>query len=114
MYPTTVVNVKWVLDSVFVNESNISVALHVVSEGEFARPISIGVACSPVIASDVSAGNVLTYVCMHLMCMCVHIIYACTVYFMYALMYMWSTVCMYVHSLYFMCIYTCNPLKHLY
>ena len=43
-----------------------TVALRVVSEGVFVRPISIDVACSPVRASDVSAGNVFTCVCMHL------------------------------------------------
>ena len=70
---------------------NRTVALHVVSDGVFVRPISIGVACSPVRASDVSAGNVLTCVCMHLMCMTlyVHIHILC----MYSALY----VCTHVH-----------------
>ena len=77
---TTVVDVRWVVDSVSVKEGvNRTVALHVVSEGVFARPISIGVACSPVRASGVSAGNVLTCVCMHLICMYLHIMYRHTV-----------------------------------
>ena len=55
------------MDSVSVKEGdNQTVALRVVSEGVFARPISIGVACSPERASNVSAGNVLTCVCMNL------------------------------------------------
>ena len=62
---TTVVNVKWVVDAVSVDEGiNQTLALRVVSEGVFPSPISIGVACSPVIASDVSAGNVPTCVCI--------------------------------------------------
>ena len=60
---TTVVNVRWEMDSFCDPEGvNQTVAFRVVSEGLFARPISIGVVCSPVRASDVSAGNVLTYV----------------------------------------------------
>ena len=62
---TTVVNVKWVMDAVSVVEGiNQTVALHVVSEGVFSSPVSISVACSPVIASDVSPGNVPTCVCI--------------------------------------------------
>ena len=50
---TTVVNVKWVMDAVSVNEGiNQTVALRVVSEGVFPSPISIGVACFPVRASN--------------------------------------------------------------
>ena len=86
---------------------NRTVELCACSEGVFARPISIGVACSPVRAPDVSAGNVLTCVCVY-----VRIIYACIVYFMYPCMHMvyCMYVRMYVHSLYFMCI----KLKYIY
>ena len=60
---TTVVNVRWVVDLVSVKEGvNRTVALHVVSEGIFYRPISIGVACFPVVAAGVRPGNVLTCV----------------------------------------------------
>ena len=74
---TTVVNVRWMVDSVSVKEGvDQTVSLRVVSEGVFARPISIGVACSPVRASDVSAGNVFTcvrtYVCIKYVYMYVH------------------------------------------
>ena len=66
MFLTTVVNIKWKVDSVTVCEGvNRTVELCAISEGVFARPISIGVACSPVRASDVSAGNVLACVCIY-------------------------------------------------
>ena len=114
---TTVVCVRWVVDSVSVAEGiNRNVALRVISEGVFARPISIGVACSPVRASDVSAGNMFTCVCT--VCTYVHMYYACIVHCIYVRMHsctcgvLYVSVCMYVH-LYFMCIiYICNPLKH--
>ena len=62
---TTVVNVRWVVDSVSVKEGvDQTVSLSVVSEGLFAHPISIGVACSPVRVSYLSAGNVFIYVCI--------------------------------------------------
>ena len=58
MFLTTVVNVRWKNDSLPACEGvNETVILCAVSEGVFARPISIGVACSPVRASDVSAGT---------------------------------------------------------
>ena len=83
---TTVVNVRWVVDSVSVQEGvNRTVSLWAVSEGVFARPISIGVACSPVRASDVSAGNVLTCLCTYV-CAYVYNIYE------------YLTICMHVHT----------------
>ena len=105
---TTVVNVRWVVDSVSVKEGvNRTVALWAVSEGVFARPISIGVACSPVRASDVSAGNVLTCLCMHPICMYVHtyicvynVLYVYTHIRIYGVLYVCTYVCTYVHSLY--------------
>ena len=112
MSHTTVVYVKWVAESVCVCEGvNRTVALHVVADGVFACPISIGVACSPVIACDVSAGNVLTCVYMHLICTYVHILcmhselyirmYSCTcgvLYVcMYVRMYILYILCMFVH-----------------
>ena len=53
----TVVNIKWVLDSVSVTEGvNRTVGLRAESSGIFARPIAIGIACSPVIATNVIPG----------------------------------------------------------
>jgi hypothetical protein len=53
-----VVNIKWVLDSVSVTEGvNKTVGLRAESSGIFARPIAIGIACSPVIATNVIPAN---------------------------------------------------------
>ena len=62
-----VVNIKWVLDSVSVTEGvNRTVGLRAESSGIFARPIAIGIACSPVIATNVIPGM---YICVCMLCM---------------------------------------------